>query len=215
MIAVAITNWDGDSNTVSSFHILLLRNPSKRHYVLPSSASSEVFRHQNSHLNEGDLYNLTNDAFIIWIIENGWGKWFTNHKLNKFIAAQKEKNSKITDEEMKALVDKEIKDKGYATDLETPYTTATSGRAANLGGVTERGHKRWEEICKLVKKNREENAESIKAVEQKVLVLVREKNNRDEIDAKRAERKKKPASLVPVAKKRDAHFDSEDEDQWF
>jgi len=214
LIAVAITIWDGDSNTVSSFHILLLRAPNKRHYVLPSSTSSAGFRQQNPHLNEGDLYNLTNDAFLIWIIENGWGKWCTNQKLHKFQAAEKEKNPKITDQQMKDLVDKEIKDKGCEADLETPYTTALSGRAACLGGVTERGHQRWEEICNMVKENREENADSIKAVEEKVLELVRKKNHRDEIDAKRAERKKKPVS-VPVPKKRDAHFDSEDEDQWF
>ena len=59
------------------------------------------------------------------------------------------------------------------------------------------GEERFKELVDQVAKNRKDNAEAIKVVEDRVLKLVRKQNKRDKIDEKRAAKgKKKKAPVV-------------------
>lgn len=213
LIVVKTQYWDADPNPVPCFRYLSRRNPTKRHYVLSSSATTEKWQRHNPHLNDGYLNDPSNDAFLIWVFENGYTKWKASLVLDDFKKELKATKPSVSDAEFEKQVDQEIRRLGEK--LDTPFTTANGGRA-HYGGVTKKGMLRYQELVKAVVKNRKERADEIKEIEMKILKEVRARNNRDEIDRKRAAKKnKKPKSQVVEIPDVDPNFQADDLDQWF
>jgi len=136
----------------------------------------------------------SSEAYLLWAWENFYDRWVCIHELEN--KNPKEDPNKKTEE-------------GKYSDprMETPYTNANGGQQP-FGGVTQLGKDRLYELQDLVFENREKRAEEVKELEQKFLLLVREKNDRDQIDANRL-KKKKTKVTVPMA---DNEEDSDDED---
>ena len=149
--------------------------------------------------------NHTNEAFLLWVWENCYDKWW-------YLLAQ---GIDVTKDEYKAKVKTlKKKDEGDLSDgekeflaaIHTPYTNAASGQK-RFGGWRPEGWNQYKLIKKLVKKNREDNAEAVKVIEDRVRLVVRKNNKRDAIDAKRAGR-----AVVPAPVEAEATVEEEDSD---
>ena len=63
-------------------------------------------------------------------------------------------------------------------------TTSVAGRKP-FGGITPKGEARWKELSAAIRENRANNAEKIREIEEKALVMVREFTKRIEKEAKK------------------------------
>ena len=95
------------------------------------------------------------------------------------------------------------------------YTSPAGGRQP-FGGLTVAGRKRLLELIDMVEKNRKDNAEFIKSVEDRVRQIVYDRNGRAELDSKKLSRGNKKntqmASAVEVSD--DVDCDMEDMSSW-
>jgi hypothetical protein len=96
-------------------------------------------------------------------------------------------------------------------DMKTPYTCANGGQQ-KFGGITPEGKKRFSELVEMITKNRVDNKDAIKVVEDRVLVTVRDKKGRPEIDAKKNQKKPKKIVVAPVEP--EEHVDERDFRTW-
>ena len=151
-----------------------------------------------THRNPGILINPTAESFMVWCFEDRYKKWMWKANEDTFKKQLADKDHKLDQEEFNKL-EKE----GTVEN----YTTACGGQQL-FGGVTPKGRKRWKELKNLVRENREENADAIRELEDRVLVLVRKANNRDAMDEKKKGKgKKKKAPVV----EEESDVDSDDE----
>ena len=99
------------------------------------------------------------------------------------------------DDKTKKEMTQEVFDKLKKAGTNINYTTPKAGQQM-YGGVTPKGKKRWKVLKEQVRENSEKNVESIKMVEDKVLVMVRKVHNRDVMDAKKKGKGKKKKTPV-------------------
>jgi hypothetical protein len=138
----------------------------------------------------------------VWIIENGYDKWIWAVHEEKFRLQLADKDDETMDQEKF--------DKLQKAGTDDKYTTSSGGQQ-QYGGLTDEGKARMKELEKAIRKNRNENADLVKEVEDKVLVMVRKKNGRDEIDEKRKRKgNKKKARVVDE----ESDVDENDMENW-
>ena len=119
----------------------------------------------------------TSEAMLLWIWENNCNKWW--HVLSKGIQSDKpEFKRKVKAIKAKEASTRTQADKKLLAAIHTPYTNAASGQK-KFGDWREEGWAAYKNHQKMIKKNREEQAELLKEVEDRVFPMVREKNQRD------------------------------------
>ena len=187
-----------DGHLVKYWDNLLLKvsgntywNPNRRHYGNPSTL--EELEGTQSHLNVGKLIDPSTEAFLVWTFENAYSKWL-------WITKEKALKIQLKDKE---TTEAEI-EKQRLADNATPYTDANGGQQ-KWGGITQRGQERFEELVNMITKNRVDNKDAIKVVEDRVLKKVRAANKRDAIDAKRMGKKKPKKKVAPVVPEEDVN----------
>jgi hypothetical protein len=126
----------------------------------------------------------TNEASLLWIWENCYNKWW--YVLSKGIQSEKpEFKRKVKAIKAKEESTRTDEEKELLAAIFTPYTNAASGQK-KFGGWREEGWTAYKKHKKMLKKNREEHADVLKEVEDRVFTMVRKKNKRDELDANAA-----------------------------
>ena len=111
------------------------------------------------------------------------------------------------DDKTNKKMTQEVFDKLKKDGTDKNYTTKKAGQKM-YAGVAPKGKERFKELKEQVTKNRVENAELIKEVEDKVLLRVRKAHSRDEMDKKKTRKGKK--KKAPVLDE-ESDVDSEDE----
>jgi len=153
---------------------------------------------EGTHRNLGILINPTAESFLVWCFEDRYTKWMWKAYEETYKKQLADKNHKMTQEDF---------DKLQKAGTDDNYTNTKAGQQL-FGGVTPKGKQRWKELKNLSRENRAENVESIRELEDRVLVLVRKANNRDAMDEKKKGKgKKKKAPVV----EEESEVDSDDE----
>ena len=179
-------------------------SPTKRNYGLVSTSAPKPTQEDP---NPAPYVDPSSEACLVWAFENAYQRWFHQASFR-----QRNKGKALTDEDCDDPLARK-KDGTYVhQEANTRYTTSTSGQA-RWGGLTQEGRERLKELTTMITQNRKERAEEIKGIESHLLELVREKNGRAEIDARRAQRRR---SVAPVAAAEVVEADDAPEDysQW-
>ena len=139
--------------------------PGKRHHVLLSSAK------RDSKEEEGDFYVTASDeAFVAVLWANCYKKW------EHYCLQKRDKPDEELDEQ--------------AEEMATPYTNAKAGQK-KFGGWNEAGIRKYGEYQVQIKKNRLEQHDYVKAVEEAALERIRKAENLDQKEASRKSKKRK------------------------
>ena len=151
-------------------------NPNKRCCGCPSSFGPKSTADDE----EPQPYiHFTDEAFVVWTWENKVNLWiWENTTWDK-----KDENNNPQPKEV-VLPD----GTKLTEEPPTPYTDKKCGQK-KFGGITKIGLKRYKELCVMIKKNREDNAEAIKEVEEACLARLRKAKGRDKIDENRRGRR--------------------------
>ena len=136
---------------------------------------------------------------MVWCFEDRYKKWIWK-------ANEKAYQTQL-DDTTNTEITQEAFDKLKKAGTEETFTTKKGGQK-KYAGVTPEGKKRFKELREQVTKNRVENAELIKEVEDKVLLRVRKAHSRDEMDKKKKGKGKK--KKAPVLDE-ESDVDSDDE----
>ena len=123
----------------------------------------------------------SSEAVAVWMIENHYKRWQCRAKYN--ISHPEELKYKNPDGTFLEGLE----------DLEGRCTCPSGGRQP-YGGLTKEGKTRLYELIDMIKKNREENADWIKSVEDRVRKIVCDANGRQIFDDKKKTRGKQKAS---------------------
>ncbi len=211
ILNIALRNGEGmeqkvfDLNLLHYWDHLLVKvctmfywNPNKRYYGNISTHKEK--EGSKSNLNAGPYVDPSAEAFLVWTYENAYDKWRWTTKLKAL----------LIELEAKRVTQAQI-DKQRLEDNVTPYTNANGGQQ-KWGGITPEGQQRYVELVKMITKNRAENADAIKVVEDRVLIKVRAKHDRDEVDEKNSGKKKPRKKVAPVEP--DEVVDENDFDTW-
>ena len=130
--------------------------------------------------------HASSEAVVVWMVENHYKRWRRRAMYNiKY--PEKLKYKQPNGKYLEGL-----------EDLEGKYTSPAGGRQP-FGGVTQAGKERLIELTSMIASNREENAEFIKEVEDRVLKMVYSRNGRAAIDDKKKKKKEKKNSLMASA----------------
>ena len=177
-----------------------LRSPNKRYKCLISSTTTAEIKKKDkdSLFNDGFLIHPSNEAFLVWAVENGYTRW----KQPYLVARAKDDKKKL--EELQATKDQ---------DLEPKYTTSKGGQS-KFGGLKEGAVERFSYLCREITQNRKDNKESIEALEKRILKKVRDLKGRDEAERKQAEKRGARKSVVPKVVDVDPNFQEDDFEQW-
>ena len=132
----------------------------------------------------------SSEACLVWAFENAYKRWFHQASYRK-----QNKGKAPGDEGYQDALARNQDGTYVHQDANTIYTTSTSGQA-KWGGLTKEGRNRLQELTALITENRKNRKEEIKGIESHLLELVREKNGRAEIDARRQQRRR---AVAPVA----------------
>ena len=162
--------------------------PAKKNYLLPSSSTPKPDAKECAFIGDRPCISIQDEVFVAWCLEDKLDRWKFNHELSQLSPAQcQEREDKLTEKEKSEDEKRQ----------ETRYTDSKSGQK-KYGGVTNEGIKRFVQIFKMVKANREKNAEYLKQVEEIALEKVREINGCDKIDEKKKARKRKADDAEPA-----------------
>ena len=124
----------------------------------------------------------TDEAFLVLLWENNYKKW--TYEFTK---------TRIDNQKLLTKDQKEENPEEWATqqeEMNTPYTTSKAGRM-RFGGWNDQAKKKFSKMVKQIRKQRVENKDYIKKVEEAALDRIRKKYNRDQIDERRRKKRKK------------------------
>ena len=140
--------------------------PTKRHYCLPSFDTLD-----DSDPEGTSLVSASDEAFMLILWENCYDKWWYKEEC-------KRKKEEV-DEENEAM--------------KTPFTDAKGGQK-KFGGWNAEGIKKYNDICSEIEKNRVDEAEYIKAVEESALERI-QKAEKVDLEGKKKKRSSKSAEI--------------------
>jgi len=153
-------------------------SPTKRQFGCISSMREP----EGTNLNAGLLVHYTDEAFLVWIFENNYHRWQYDYD-------RKALQVRLNDKQDKEMTQKKF-DELQAVGKAGKYTTSVAGRKP-FGGITPKGEARWKVLSAAIRENRANNAEKIREIEEKGLVMVREFTKRIEKEAKKKANGKK------------------------
>ena len=152
--------------------------PGSSHRFKPSKFVRQV-KAQHRVLGSHEL-----EALLLWMFENFWDPWMLRAKFsisNPDLTMHKDEDGNF----LKGL-----------ENMQGRYTSSCAGRQP-FGGITAVGIDRLTKLTKEIEKNRVENAEFIKLVEDEVRAMVCERNSQQEFnDNKKKGGKKKSPTMM-------------------
>ena len=152
--------------------------PKKRCYNLLSTARDDP-THGNP--NPKLWISPSDEALGVLAIENFYDRWVLRAKYG------------INNPDLKIYKDKDGAFLKELKGLKTKYSSPNGGQQPH-GGLTEAGVKRLTKLTEMIRKNRKDNKEMIKRIEEGVLKIVYKRNGRKRIDenAKKGRKKEAP-----------------------